>query len=355
MATRRQCKWCGVPSLVPLGAQSLRCPTCCQVTTLQTNYNGYRPPGVNGNVNLMPRPDSNRPYRPGPVNGGVYQVQPQPYPPPAYGRKRAVLCGITYKGSQQSLNGSINDVVIMRKLLVEKFGFPSSAILMLTEEEDYKYIPTKKNIRAALRWLVQGSRPGDSLVFHYSGHGSQVRDLDGDEVDGYDESILPVDYQTEGRILDDELNETIVRPLPKGATLHSIIDTCFSGTLLDLPNVCRIKRQGNYRWEDHCIPHAAYKGTSGGLAISISACDDHQNSGDTTAFGPATGALTYSFVQTLRQEPRLTYGRLLISMHNRIRAARDAIGLNSNAPHLSQEPQLSSSFKFEIHSKPFTI
>ena len=79
-------------------------------------------------------------------------------------------------------------------------------------------------------------------MFFYLGHGSQVRDHDGDELDGYDESLLPVDYETEGRILDDELNVIIVRPLPRGATLHAIIDSCFSGTFLDLTNVCRINR-----------------------------------------------------------------------------------------------------------------
>lgn len=99
-----------------------------------------------------------------------------------------------------------------------------------------------RNIRAALRWLVHGCQSGDSLVFHYSGHGSQVRDCNGDELDGYDESLVPVDYKSEGKLLDDEINATIVRPLTRGATLHAIIDTCFSGTFLDLPNVCRINR-----------------------------------------------------------------------------------------------------------------
>ncbi|KAG8368667.1 hypothetical protein BUALT_Bualt15G0069600 [Buddleja alternifolia] len=94
-------------------------------------YTPDRRPGVNGNVNLMPRPGSNRPYRPSPVNGGAYQVQPQPYPPPAYGHKRAVLCGITYKGSPQSLNGSINDVVIMRALLVERSAMASELVCKL--------------------------------------------------------------------------------------------------------------------------------------------------------------------------------------------------------------------------------
>lgn len=80
-------------------------------------------------------------------------------------------------------------------------------------------------------------------------------------------------------------------------------------------------------WEDHRI--RSYKGTNGGIAISISACDDHQNSGDTTAFtGFPTGALTYSFIQTLEQETKLTYGRLIMSMQNKIQETQKALGLN---------------------------
>ncbi|GFP98706.1 metacaspase-3 [Phtheirospermum japonicum] len=341
---RLSCRWCGIPSLVPLEAQTLHCSACRRVTILQgiTNVTNQ---GYAAHV----RPNNQ-------WNMFRVQVHPQYAPaPPPLGRKRALLCGITYKGHRSSLKGSINDVLYMKTLLVERFGFPSPSILVLTEEEDSSRIPTKKNIRGAMRWLVQGCQPGDSLVFHYSGHASQVRDRDGDELDGFDESLLPVDYETEGRILDDEINATIVRPLPRGATLHSIVDTCFSGTFLDLPNVCRINRGGYYKWEDHRNPHA-YKGTSGGYAISISACDDHQNSGDTTAFtGSPVGALTYSFVQTLKEQPRLNYGQLLIAMHKKIDAAREEVGLNSNEPHKSQEPLLSSSYKFDIHSKAFTL
>ena len=79
-------------------------------------------------------------------------------------------------------------------------------------------------------------------MFYYAGHGCQVPDEDGDEVDGYDEALCPVDYKAVGMILDDEINATIVAPLPRGATLHSVIDTCFSGTLLDLPFLCKINQ-----------------------------------------------------------------------------------------------------------------
>lgn len=92
---------------------------------------------------------------------------------------------------------------------------------------------------------MHGCQAGDSLVFHYSGHGGQKKDENGDEVDGFDETILPLDYEQEGIILDDEINETIVRPLPCGAKLHAIIDACHSGTVLDLPFLCRMTASVN--------------------------------------------------------------------------------------------------------------
>lgn len=117
------------------------------------------------------------------------------------------------------------------------------ADFQFAEEETDRYRrPTKHNMRMALYWLVQGCKPGDSLVFHFSGHGSQQRNYSGDEVDGYDETLCPTDFETHGMILDDEINATIVRPLPRGAKLHAIIDACHSGTVLDLPFLCRMDR-----------------------------------------------------------------------------------------------------------------
>lgn len=80
------------------------------------------------------------------------------------------------------------------------------------------------------------------MVFFFSGHGLRHPENDGDELDGFDESICPVDFTTEGVILDNEINSTIVRPLPKGVTLHALIDSCHSGTVLDLPYVYDIKK-----------------------------------------------------------------------------------------------------------------
>lgn len=107
---------------------------------------------------------------------------------------------------------------------------------MLTDESTNisgvrKGHPTRRVIIDSLKWLVSDAQPGDSLWFSFSGHGSQVRDTSGDESDGYDETILPVDYKVAGHIIDDELYE-IVRRIGPGARLTVLLDACHSGKFM---------------------------------------------------------------------------------------------------------------------------
>src|SRR5690349_4255402 len=69
------------------------------------------------------------------------------------------------------------------------------------------------------------------------GHGGQTKDLDGDEEDGYDEVIYPVDFRQVGHITDDEMHRIMVTPLQAGVRLTAIFDSCHSGTALDLPYI----------------------------------------------------------------------------------------------------------------------
>ncbi|KAL2342096.1 hypothetical protein Fmac_010036 [Flemingia macrophylla] len=378
MATRRaRCTQCGRPLLVPMETYSIPIILCyaCQGRIHPSNnyafvnnnaqpfvnYPGY---GYGYGHGYAPRP-RNQLYYPQPLQ---LRAPPPPLTPPsAYGNKRAVLVGISYADQIHSLKGSVSDAQSIKYFLVNKMGFPSDSIRLLTDDPEEKNplrIPTKYNMRMAMRWLVEGCRSGDSLVFHFSGHGSKEVDTNMDELDGYDEAICPVDYEHEGKILDDEINATIVRPLPRGAKLHALVDTCFSGTILDLPFMCRMNRKGYYGWEDHRHPRAGYKGTRGGLAVCISACDDDGNAADTSAFSSeeSAGALTFTFIQAMQDEPNLTYGHLLNSMRSTIRGAKEkTFGLNdqelamNTRQQYSNEPQLSCSEKFDIYSKPIVM
>ena len=89
---------------------------------------------------------------------------------------------------------------------------------------------------------MEDNQPGDSLVFYFSGHGLRQPDFNNDELDGFDETICPVDFELEGMIFDNDINITIVRPLKQGVTLHAIVDACHSGTVLDLQYVYDQKR-----------------------------------------------------------------------------------------------------------------
>lgn len=90
---------------------------------------------------------------------------------------------------------------------------------------------------------MEDCQSGDSLVFFYSGHGLRQPDFDNDEIDGFDETICPVDFEKEGMIVDNYINDTIVQPLKAGVTLHAIVDSCHSGSVLDLVHVYNRHRQ----------------------------------------------------------------------------------------------------------------
>ncbi|XP_075502580.1 metacaspase-1-like [Primulina tabacum] len=366
------CSNCRTPLQLPPGAAAIRCAVCKSITRISDPRTN--PPAL---PSYRPTPSSSNGY-----NGHYspaalpqhYNYEPRPGPPStAHLRKKAVIVGISYRYSRHELKGTINDAKCMKYLLIHRFKFPESSILMLTEEEIDPYkIPTKHNIRMAMFWLVHGCQPGDSLVFHYSGHGSQKRNYTGNEVDGFDETLCPLDFETHGMIVDDEINATIVRPLPSGVKLHAIIDSCHSGTMLDLPYLCRMDRTGRYVWEDHRPRTSTWKGTSGGEVISFSGCDDDQTSADTSALSKvnSTGAMTFSFIQAVEQVQvsNPTYGSILNAMRSTIRNAGDEIGggvvttlvtmlLTGGSAGIGkrQEPQLSANEPFDVYGKLFSL
>jgi len=141
--------------------------------------------------------------------------------------RKAFTVGINDYHGISDLQGCVNDVTNMRDILQNYLGFSNDEIRVLTNSR-----ATKKGILSRLKWLVSGAKRGDFLVFHYSGHGSQIRDRDGDErlQDGMDELICPHDFNWDGTyITDDDLND-IFSLLPNGVLLEVFLDSCHSGT-----------------------------------------------------------------------------------------------------------------------------
>jgi hypothetical protein len=324
------------------------------------NSNAY----INGNSQAPPPPpQSQQHFGNGAPHGYSFQYSN------CTGRRKALLIGINYFGQRGELRGCINDVKNMSAYLNENFGYKREDMVILTDDQQNPMSqPTKENLYRAMHWLVKDAQPNDSLFFHYSGHGGQTKDLDGDEEDGYDEVIYPVDFRQNGHIVDDEMHTIMVAPLQPGVRLTAIFDSCHSGTALDLPyiystqgvlkepNLAKEAGQGllgvisSYSQGDlsgvaNNVMSFFKKATTGDEAhnrtmqtktspadvIMWSGSKDDQTSADATIASQATGAMSWAFISAMKKNPQQSYVQLLNSIRDEL------------ASKYTQKPQLSCS------------
>ena len=153
-------------------------------------------------------------------------------------RKRAFMVGISHydtalTGYQWNNINGVEDVRLLEPIL-KKQGFYLTTLL--DEEATYQ------NITNQLSKFINNTNSGDIVYLHFSTHGQPVEDLNGDEDDGWDESIVPIDayklykkgvYEGKMHLLDDKLNEFVKKLRVKiGAKgmLYVVIDACHAGT-----------------------------------------------------------------------------------------------------------------------------
>ncbi len=128
----------------------------------------------------------------------------------ANNQKKALIIAIAnYKMAKDWKQlASLADLELMKKTL-QKQGFLESNILTITDAN-----ATKEGIQKKVFELINLAQKGDKIVIHYSGHGQQLEDLNGDEDDKLDEAIVPYDapsediskkYRGEKHIIDDEI------------------------------------------------------------------------------------------------------------------------------------------------------
>lgn len=204
--------------------------------------------------------------------------------------KKALLIGINYKNTESELNGCINDVNNMRNVLINLFGYKDSNILILTDDTAIK--PTRNNILTQLLGLVLHNNT--DLYVHYSGHGAQIKDTNNDEQDGYDESLVPIDYTESGFITDDELR-CIIGCMNETCKLTIVLDCCHSGSGMDLAYNLYERNGLNYLLED---PLTKCNKTRGQVTC-ISGCKDSQTSADAYIGIQYQGALTNTLITIL--------------------------------------------------------
>ena len=243
--------------------------------------------------------------------------------------RRALLVGLNhYPDPENTLRGCINDVRQVSDLLYSRFGFDAhGSIRLLTDAR-----ATTAAIVDRLHWLLDGARPGDVLVFHYSGHGSQVRDRLGDEPDdGLDEFICPYDLDWDDPFTDDDLY-AIVKDLPAGVNLTVVLDCCHSGTGLreavgpTPPARSRSMRPpiepSRQQRADLAVRRFGSRAAGRG-AILIAGCRPEQVSADAYIDGDYHGALTYYLCKAvLETEGGLTYRQLIERVRRALREHR---------------------------------
>lgn len=153
--------------------------------------------------------------------------------------KRALLVGISDYGNAledpykwANISGA-NDILLLSPLFSEH-GY---AVTSLVDSQ-----ATHANITKALEQLAKNSKKGDVVYTHFSMHGQPYEDLNGDEEDGWDEALIPIDaqmqylegvYEGENHLLDDELEvyfNEIRHKIGKNGQLYVILDACHSGT-----------------------------------------------------------------------------------------------------------------------------
>lgn len=239
----------------------------------------------------------------------------------------ALLIGINYIGQNSELSGCINDVNDMNKLLTEVFKIPQKNITIMTDNTKGQLYPTRSNIIKNIVKLVIKAHKGqaDRIILHYSGHGYYVKDLNGDELDKWDEVICPVDYDKNGFITDDLLNATI-RIVPDTCSIFVLMDCCNSGTNMDL----------KYRHkfgDEHSVVESDINMKA--PAVMISGCRDDQTSADAYISGRYNGAMTRAFLTCLKDANyNINYFDLLTNMRKYLK--------DNN---YTQIPELSASYE----------
>jgi len=221
--------------------------------------------------------------------------------------KKALLIGINYIGSQYELHGCINDIKNLKLFLIENCNYKDDNIIILTEENESK--PTMENIKNKINWLISNNNPGDTLVFHYSGHGSNIKDTNKDETDRKDETIVPLDFIDKGEITDDWLFENMVCKIEENINLYCFFDSCHSGTIVDLkynyktkckPKVKKITNYDTTQWSDSFNFEIERSIEVKGNIITLSGCQDKETSADAFIENKEQGAFTFCLLETLK-------------------------------------------------------
>lgn len=254
--------------------------------------------------------------------------------------KKALLIGINYTGTENQLNGCINDSTNLRNFLVQNKYFEANDITMMNDFSIGPLYPTKTNILQQFNNLVifaaQNQNKTVEIFISYSGHGIGVKDNNGDELDGQDEALVPIDFNVSSFIVDDAIRSNLVNNLTDNVHLVFLCDSCHSGTIMDLKYLYEVTAAKPE------IINPKLTDTKCNV-VTISGCKDNQTSADAYVANTYQGAMTASFLNVYKDE--MSYKTLITKMRT---------WLTANKDRFTQIPQLCSGKKINLDN-PFLL
>jgi metacaspase-1 len=140
-------------------------------------------------------------------------------------------------------------------------------------------------------------------------------------------------------ITDDIIRDELACKIPEKCKLFALIDACHSESSLDLVWTLKLGKE-----ESFILSKVGRYQETKGEVIMLSGCQDFDTSADIYIKGKGQGALTYSFVEVLKENNyAVTYDRLLSETRKYIKKNN----LSKQVPCLSfgKSVKISSTFK----------
>jgi hypothetical protein len=241
-----------------------------------------------------------------PIMAESNQTTAQPVEKPMkVGSKHALLIGIeNYNHPKISnLGGAINDIKLIQTVLRKRFDFQKNDFIILLDEQ-----ATHTGIEKAFKKLIQRVQPNDFVYIHYSGHGSQTPDLNGDERHNQDQTWVSFGTRQPGReneidnyeVLDDEINAWLAAIYTKTDQVIFVSDSCHSATVTrDQAPVSRgLKRDER----SHPLGKMAYTQLEDYQGIHIGSARDNEFAAETAGDDDKYyGLFTWHWAKALQQ------------------------------------------------------
>lgn len=284
-----------------------------------------------------------------------------------YADNIALLVGISdYQNKDiKDLDGPVEDVAALKKVLIDQWGFKAGNIQTLINGQ-----ATQKSILNALENLEKRSKAGDSVFVYFSGHGTSAKDNTiGKDVSSILPStsgaFIPVDFNVNNNKLSvNDLKKSLIvgrwhlqpifKKLEQSRSVFVVMDSCYSGNAVrSYVHMARLKRHHDISASlagdafansldidngEFTEPPYPYKNVVfiSASAETESAEDLGRNKADLTLDGKPHGAFTNAFLKVLNDKGADTNGDKQISYSELVTSTRSIL----KQDEVAQTPQI---------------